>query len=135
MTKPLLKYLSLSAMVITALVVVALPLSAQPKAEDEKTQQESDQTRRVPSVTRIDVIGNQVVSTNTVLNNMKTRPGQELNQQKINEDVKHLYGTGYFQDIRIDIEETQEGARLIVVVDEKPVVRHIFIEGNKIVKE
>lgn len=134
MMKPFLKRLSLSAMMIAMLALAALPLSAQPKTE-EKTEQESDHAQRIPRVSRIDVIGNQVVSTNTVLNNMKTRPGQELNQQKINEDVKHLYGTGFFQDIRIDIEETQEGARLIVVVDEKPVVRHIFIEGHKIVKE
>lgn len=104
------------------------PLAAQP--EDEKAS-----PSKSLKVTRIDVRGNQVISTNTVLNNMKTRPGMELNQQMINEDVKRLYGTGFFQDLRIDIEETTEGARLIVVVDEKPVVRHILIEGNKIVKE
>ncbi len=98
-------------------------------------QQAAQSEKRNLKVIRIDVRGNQVINTSTVLNNMKTRPGVELNQQTVNEDVKRLYGTGFFQDIRIDVEETAEGIRLIVVVDEKPVVRHIVIAGNVILKE
>ncbi|MBI3999630.1 MAG: outer membrane protein assembly factor BamA [Candidatus Omnitrophica bacterium] len=99
---------------------------------EEKSAQPEKQSMKV---LRVDVRGNQVISTTAVLNNMKTRPGIELTQQMINEDVKRLYGTGYFQDIRIDIEESPEGVRLVVVVDEKPVVRHIVIEGNQLLKE
>ena len=86
-------------------------------------------------VLRIDVRGNQVVHTSTILNNMKTRPGVELSQRMINEDVKHLYATGFFQDIRIDIEELTDGVQLIVVVDEKPVIRRIVLEGMEVIKE
>jgi len=118
--------------------IFSLPLAAQQdkKTSDQpKTEQTQPEPARSLKVTRIDVRGNRVISTNTVLDKMKTRPGVELNQQMINEDVKRLYATGFFQDLRIDIEETAEGAYLIVVVDEKPVVRHILIEGNKILKE
>ncbi len=86
-------------------------------------------------VLRIDVRGNQVVNTNTILGNMKTQKGTELSQRSINEDIKRLYGTSLFQDIRIDVEEVADGVNLVVVVEEKPIVRHIVIGGNKVFKE
>src|SRR3989338_8460509 len=101
-------------------------------SQDEGQQETQAQKLKV---IRIDVRGNRAINTNTILNNMKTRPGLELDQQMVNEDIKRLYGTGYFQDIRIDVEETAEGVRLIVVVDEKPIVRRILIEGNELIKE
>ncbi|MBI4394577.1 MAG: outer membrane protein assembly factor BamA [Candidatus Omnitrophica bacterium] len=116
--------------------VLTTSLAAQPSDQAASSDEQAPpQEERSMKVIRIDVRGNRVISTTAVLNQMKTRPGVELTQQMINEDVKRLYGTGYFQDIRIDIEESAEGVRLIVVVDEKPVVRHIVIEGNKILKE
>ncbi|MBI4368052.1 MAG: outer membrane protein assembly factor BamA [Candidatus Omnitrophica bacterium] len=84
---------------------------------------------------RIDVRGNQAISTSTILNNMKTRSGMELNQQVMNEDIKRLYGTGFFLDVRVEIEEATDGIRLVVVVTEKPIVRYIVIEGAQLVKE
>ncbi len=142
---PLLRTLMLTGCI---LFLTTSYLAAQGEKEEETDQQaQTDQPnqeekaeakqpeRQIARVTRIDARGNQVISTSTILNNMKTRPGMELNQQMINEDVKRLYATGYFQDLRIDIEETKEGARLIVVVEEKPVVRFILIEGAKVVKE
>ncbi len=116
-------------------MTVFLTLSLSPFSYSQEKEDRSANQSKTLKVIRIDVRGNQVISTSTVLNNMKTRPGVELNQQMINEDVKRLYATGFFQDLRIDIEETTEGAHLIVVVDEKPVVRRILLEGNKIVKE
>ncbi len=133
-----LKFVLISAIFVFSFSPLAQ--SDEPQTDQPQTEQaqsappQADQPKNL-KVTRIDVHGNQVISTSTVLNNMKTRPGLELNQQMVNEDVKRLYGTGFFQDLRIDVEETTEGVHLIVVVDEKPVVRHIVIEGNKIIKE
>lgn len=115
-------------------------------AQSESNQPEDKTQTQVPTepaqpekpnlkVLRIDVRGNRVISTSTILNNMKVRPGIELSQQMTNEDVKRLYGTGFFQDVRIDVEEMAEGVHLIVTVDEKPIVRRIVIEGNKVLKE
>jgi len=86
-------------------------------------------------ILRVDVRGNQVVSTQTILNKMKTQPGTELTQQAVNDDIKRLYATGFFQDIRIDVEEVTEGVRLMVVVEEKPIIRRIVIQGNQAIPE
>jgi outer membrane protein insertion porin family len=104
-------------------------------SEDQNTEGEQPAQLKKLKVIQIDVRGNRAINTNTILNNLKTRQGVDLDQQVINEDIKRLYGTGYFQDIRIDVEETTEGIQLIVVVDEKPVVKRILIEGNELFKE
>lgn len=129
---------------VMSAAVLTFPLVSRAQVPQEETQTQNEPSRsdepaqtpeRSLKVVRIDVKGNRVISTSTILNKMKTRPGVELSQQMINEDIKRLYGTGFFQDIRIDIEETHEGVRLIVVVEDKPVIRHIVIEGNQLVKE
>lgn len=132
-----------SRLVIFALAgFIAFNFSHAAMAQDENQKQSLKQVQpqtpakeRSLKVIRIDVRGNRVVNTNTILNNMRTRIGMELNQQMINEDVKRLYGTGFFQDIRIDVEEATEGVRLIAVVDEKPVIRLVVIEGNVLFKD
>ncbi|MBI4358363.1 MAG: hypothetical protein HY584_03605, partial [Candidatus Omnitrophica bacterium] len=144
------RFLLILAPLVLGCFFISRPIFAQ--TEDEKVRPENQSgeadTSSAPTkeksteprerqfkVIRVDVRGNQAVSTSTILNNMRLRPGADLTQQMVNEDVKRLYGTGFFQDIRIDIEETAEGVRLIVVVSEKPVIRRIVIEGNQLLKE
>ena len=128
--------------VVFSLFVLIGIATAQPQGKEEsksglenQSEQQNQPAEKKLKVVRIDVHGNQAINTSTILNNMKTRVGVELNQQMVNEDIKRLYGTGFFQDVRIDLEEAVDGMRLIVVVDEKPIVRYIVIEGHHILKE
>lgn len=83
----------------------------------------------------IDVRGNKIVSTNAILNKMKSQKEQPLVQETVNEDIKRLYAAGFFQDIKMEVEEKPEGYKLIVEVVEKPIVRQIIIEGFTKFKE
>lgn len=101
------------------------PAPAQPEPAQEA----------VPTINHVAVEGNQIVSTSTILSKMKSKAGRALVQETVNEDLKRLYATGFFQDIRMDVEELDDGGYvLIVVVDEKPIVRTIDITGNTIIK-
>ncbi len=131
--------------------VLTLPLSA--KAEDQAAPQPPAAEEQKPAapaqpaaaaapksstpnvIISIDVRGNQLVSTNTVLSKIRSRQGQPLVQETVNDDIKRLYSTSYFQDIRMDIEETPEGYRLHVEVIEKPIVKEVIIEGATVFKE
>jgi outer membrane protein insertion porin family len=88
-----------------------------------------------PQILDVEVRGNQIISTGVILNQMKSSKGAPLLQDDINEDLKRLYRTGYFKDIRIEVEEEAEGFRLIVQVDEKPVIRQIQLDGLTSFKE
>lgn len=69
----------------------------------------------------VEIIGNQIISTQTIISKMRTRKGAILRQQTINDDIKRLY-SGYFDDIQIKLDELSDGYKIYVTI-EKPVIR------------
>jgi outer membrane protein insertion porin family len=100
--------------------------------DTSRPQASAEQAKKVITV---EVRGNRIVSTNTVLSKIQSKEGAALKQQTINEDIKRLYATGFFEDVRLEVEDLPEGYKLIVVVDEKPVIKQIVIEGGTSFKE
>ncbi len=98
-------------------------------------QEEQAPAKPLPVIMAVEVRGNQIVSTNTILSKVRSQKGQTIAQEMINEDVKRLYATGFFQDIRMELEESPQGYTLVVSVEEKPIVRHVTIEGFTVFKE
>ncbi|MFH1593401.1 MAG: outer membrane protein assembly factor BamA [Candidatus Omnitrophota bacterium] len=82
-------------------------------------------------VLTVQVKGNQAISSATVLTKIKTKPGDMVSQDIINDDIKRLYALGYFTDVAIDIEDYEEGVMLTVIVEEKPVIKVITFSGNE----
>jgi outer membrane protein insertion porin family len=85
----------------------------------------------VKLVKAIDVKGNKTVSSLTILAKVKTHPEEALSSTVLNEDLKRLYGLGYFTDVRIEQEDVAGGVKVTFLVSEKPVLSQIQIEGNK----
>ncbi|MBI3306510.1 MAG: outer membrane protein assembly factor BamA [Candidatus Omnitrophica bacterium] len=110
------------------------PASNEPQPAAEQTPAPEGE-KRPNKIVEIEVRGNQIISTATILGKVKSQKDEVLVQEVINEDVKRLYATGYFQDIRMELEEQPEGYKVIIVVDEKPVIKEILIEGAIAFKE
>lgn len=110
---------------------------------DAKTSTNLDARESLPSVSEpglpqildIEVRGNQIVSTSTILTKIKSQKGSALKQDTVNEDIKRLYAAGFFEDIKIEVAEVPGGVKLMVAVIEKPVVKEIRIEGAAVFKE
>jgi outer membrane protein insertion porin family len=75
----------------------------------------------------IRVEGLQRVSTGTVFNYLPVRVGDELDDKLSAESIKALFKTGFFKDVRLE----QDGHTLVVVVEERPSISSVKIEGNK----
>jgi outer membrane protein insertion porin family len=86
-------------------------------------------------VTAIKVEGNETVSSSTILSKIKTKVGKPFSQAVVSEDLKRLYSLGYFSDVRIEVQDYQQGIKVIFYVVEKPVLDNILFEGNKNIKE
>ena len=82
-------------------------------------------------VVAIEVWGASRVAPDAVRKVMGTQVGQELDLEKVRQDVKAIYRMGYFRDVTFDAEEVPGGYRLTVIVAEKPIVGGVQIEGNK----
>lgn len=86
-------------------------------------------------VTAVEVDGNKIVSTTTILTKIKTRPGDTLSQTTVDEDIKRLYGTGFFTDASAEVRPYREGSLVVFHVKERPLVTSIAITGNRHFRE
>ena len=103
--------------------------------EEQAAPAEKPAEERPNQIVDIQVRGNQIISTPVILNQIKSQKASPLVQKDIDADLKRLYKTGYFQDIRMEVEEATGGYRLVVLVDEKPIVRQIVLDGFSTFKE
>ena len=113
---------------------VTSPNAQQPASAPSATDSQST-PQAEKKVVAVDVRGNRIVSTNTILSKIQTKQGLGLKQKTVNEDIKRLYATGFFEDVKLEVEDLPEGYKLIVEVDEKPIVKQITFEGAIAFKE
>ena len=87
-------------------------------------------------VTRIVVEGNERIEDATVLATVSLHVGSRLTSSAVRRDLKSIYGTGFFDDVQVELRDAEDGGQVLAfVVDEKPAVRDVRIEGNKKVDE
>jgi len=82
------------------------------------------------TIKAVDVRGNERLSKAAILQYVSSKPGDELSRVQVRDDLKALYHTGLFSDLRIDVEQMKGGVRLVVVVKEKDYIQKIVFEGN-----
>jgi outer membrane protein insertion porin family len=105
---------------IVAALLLALPGRA-PAAE----------TAGGPPVAAVDVVGADRFGADGVRRVMSTRPGSAFSVDRLRDDVAAIWGTGYFDDVKVDASEGEGGLRLTVIVVEKPVISSVSFDGNK----
>ena len=81
-------------------------------------------------VDQIRVIGNRRIPKETILARLFTHPGDTYDPTSIERDFNSLWNTGYFEDLRIEREDTEKGIILNVFVRERPTIREINYKGN-----
>jgi len=82
------------------------------------------------TVDQIRVIGNRRIPKETILARLFTHPGDTYDPTSIERDFNSLWNTGYFEDLRIEREDTEKGIILNVFVRERPTIREINYKGN-----
>ncbi|MGO9433606.1 MAG: outer membrane protein assembly factor BamA [Terracidiphilus sp.] len=82
------------------------------------------------TVDQIRVIGNRRIPKETILARLFTHPGDAYDPVSIERDFNSLWNTGYFEDLRIEREDTEKGVILNVFVRERPTIREINYKGN-----
>lgn len=82
------------------------------------------------TIDQIRVIGNRRIPKETILARLFTHPGDTYDPISIERDFNSLWNTGYFEDLRIEREDTEKGIILNVFVRERPTIREINYKGN-----
>ena len=79
------------------------------------------------TVRDIRVEGLQRISAGTVFNFLPVQIGDQLDEGKSDEAIRALFRSGFFSDVSLG----RDGDVLVVVVQERPAIANINIEGNK----
>jgi outer membrane protein insertion porin family len=87
------------------------------------------------TIEQIRVIGNRRIPKETILARLFTHPGDTYDPVSIERDFNSLWNTGYFEDLRIEREDTEKGIILNVFVRERPTVREINYKGLNAVSQ
>jgi len=104
--------------------------AAETKDLQEKAQgQPEEVTKEGKMVISIEVKGNKSISTNTIISKMKTKPGAVYQENVVSDDLKRLYLLGFFSDIKIDTEPYRDGLKVVITVEERPVIEKISFSG------
>lgn len=75
------------------------------------------------------VQGNRKIESIAVQNVLGSRKGRFYDRNRIAEDIKNIYKMGYFRDVQVEKEAGAEGLILTFVVEEKPLISEINIQG------
>lgn len=85
----------------------------------------------------IDVVvrGNRRVEGAAILGATTIKPGDILDSDRTDADVRSIYRLGQFQEVQVSSEPGNGGVVLVYAVIEKPIIRDIRFEGNKELKQ
>ncbi len=86
-------------------------------------------------VAKVLVVGNKRIETDAIKRVIKTRPGNVYLVKSLSRDLKSIYSMGYFDDIRIEAQESPKGKIITFRLKEKPTIRMITLKGNKVFEE
>jgi outer membrane protein insertion porin family len=90
-------------------------------------------TDKVPTgkIIAVKVKGNRRIETAAIMLVVQVKPGDLLDNEKVDADVRAIFKLGHFRDVQAQTEKGEGGVVLEYLVQEKPVVREIKIEGAK----
>jgi outer membrane protein insertion porin family len=93
------------------------------------TPSESELARDLP-ILSIEVTGNRRVTEADVLTYLREKRGDAFVPEKLTQDVKELWSSGFFDDIVVELDRTDSGVNLRFVVRERANIAGIDVDGN-----
>jgi len=89
-------------------------------------------------VERVEFVGNRRVRSETLKAKIFTREGDPYNEETLHRDFQALWNTQFFEDIRLEVEDSPSRANAKIIIfylKERPVIRRIEYKGIKSVTE
>ena len=91
--------------------------------------------QQADTIISLRVIGNRRIPKETILARMFSHNGDTYDPQSVERDFNSLWNTGYFENLRIEREDSEKGVILDVFVKEKPTIREINYKGLNAVSQ
>lgn len=87
------------------------------------------------AIDRIDVVGNERVTKETILYYLSLKEGDYFNEDIFRRDFRVLWSTGFFANLKMEDVDAPGGKIVRITVEENPVVKAVTFKTGKKVKE
>ena len=112
-------------LLLTALAFAFLAVLIPPS----KAQEPTEQTGPIVNDIVVETVGAPSISKDRVLANLATKVGQPYSERTAEQDVRALYQTGGVSNVRLFAEPLGNGVRVTVLLQGRPVLEEVIIEG------
>ena len=92
------------------------------------------QGKIVHSIKKIEIKGNQRISTTAIRSSIRIKEGDPYDPQLVTQDVDAIWSLGFFDNIEVALEEMADGLKVVFLVTERAVIDEIQFQGNKKIK-
>ncbi len=94
------------------------------------TQTESIEPLAQGAISEVRVEGVQGVDEDLILSRMQLSEGDFVSEEKLNDDIRRIWGTGYFNDVSARIIEENFNNVLVITVVERPRITELVVNGS-----
>ncbi len=97
-----------------------------------QAQTEAQLQARGAVVQEVVVSGNRRIEADAIRAVVGTKVGEAIDRGRLAEDVRRIYGLGFFHDVRVEVAPAPDGGAIVTyLVDENPVIKQVSITGNE----
>ncbi len=98
----------------------------------ERIYQELIRQDRIAS---IEIQGVSILDPEVILLRMRMQEGDVFDPEMLNDELRRIFELGYFDDVRMEVTETPRGRDVLIVVEEKPLIQNINVQGASKIRE
>ena len=84
-----------------------------------------------PLVSSVTIRGQKRIELQAIEGRLTLKAKDRFTADALRDQVKILYGTGYFEDVQVETEQGSGGVAVTFVVREKPFITEIVFDGNE----
>lgn len=86
----------------------------------------ADREHRIVAITPQ---GNRRVDSGAILRKINTKAGDVYDPSTLREDIKTIYAMGYFNDVQVNVDDSDKGKVVTFKVIEKPIISSVIYDG------
>lgn len=84
----------------------------------------------IEPIAQIEVVGAQKQTAETVIFKSGVKVGDDLRHLDFNEVIEKLWTSGSFDDIKLELEDTAGGKKLVIRIRERPLIKEVDFRGG-----
>ncbi len=86
-------------------------------------------------IAKIEIRGNQKTDSGAIMRQIKSQAGDVYAAGQLRDDIKNIFKMGYFEDVQLEVADTEQGREVTFVLTEKAVIGRVNLAGNKEMEE